>query len=158
MKKIFSNTVLLLAGVFALSSCEKDLDSNPTLVNPTTFTLNTPAVSSNIELENTNSITLTWSQPQFTEPNAPVAANYLVQFSPTGSFNKRFDPNAEENPGADYFQFDKTPERYKQMEIREFRHELGRIRDIANTISANMTRALDTRQKEQAPRSAGEAR
>lgn len=108
MKKIFSNTILLLAGVFALSSCEKDLDSNPSLVNPTTFTLNTPAVSSNIELENTNSITLTWSQPQFTEPNAPVAANYLVQFSPTGSFNKRFDPNAEENPGADYFQFDET--------------------------------------------------
>lgn len=59
---------------------------------------------------------------------------------------------------TDYFQFDKTPERYKQMEIREFRHELGRIRDIANTISANMTRALETRQKEQAPRSAGEAR
>lgn len=63
---------------------------------------------------------------------------------------------------TDSFRFDATPERFKKMEVREFRQELGRIRDVANTISANMTRALEPQQKEQpqtrAPRSAGEAR
>ena len=59
---------------------------------------------------------------------------------------------------TDAFLFEKTPERYKKMEVREFRQELNRIRDIANTISANMNRALEAHQKQQAPRSAGEAR
>lgn len=59
---------------------------------------------------------------------------------------------------TDAFQFENTPERYKKMEVREFRQELNRIRDIANTISANMNRALEVQQKQHAARSAGEAR
>ena len=59
---------------------------------------------------------------------------------------------------TDAFLFDKTPERYKNMEVREFRQELNRIRDIANTISATMNRELQAHQKQQAPRSNGEAR
>ena len=55
-------------------------------------------------------------------------------------------------------QFENTPERYKKMEVRELRQELNRIRDIANTISANMNRALEVQQKQHAARSAGEAR
>ena len=61
---------------------------------------------------------------------------------------------------TDFFRFDNMPERYKQMKPQEFRQELGRIRDIANTISANMTRALEPPQQEQShkPRSGGEER
>lgn len=108
MKKIFSYSMLLLAGAFAMTSCSDDLDSNPTLVNPTEFVLNTPAVTSGIVLENTKTIQLTWSQPQFTEPNAPVVAVYEVQVSPTGSFTKAYDDMAEDNTGADYLVLDET--------------------------------------------------
>ena len=59
---------------------------------------------------------------------------------------------------TDTFLFDHTPERYKNMEPRELRQELNRIRDISNTISANMNRVLEEHKKEHVPRSHDEAR
>lgn len=52
---------------------------------------------------------------------------------------------------TDTYRFDKTPERYAQMSAKEFREELGRIHDVANTISAKMNPVLETRQQEQRP-------
>ena len=52
---------------------------------------------------------------------------------------------------TDTYRFDKTPERYAQMSAKEFREELGRIHNVANTISAKMNPVLESRQQEQRP-------
>ena len=46
MKKIFSMAMLLLVGAFAFTSCEDDNESNPTLVQPSSFVVNNPSVGS----------------------------------------------------------------------------------------------------------------
>lgn len=55
-----------------------------------------------VDLEKSKSVELTWSQPQFTTMNAPVAAKYQVQVSSTGSFTTKYDEEAEDNSSADY--------------------------------------------------------
>ena len=52
---------------------------------------------------------------------------------------------------TDTYRFDKTPERYAQMSAKEFREELGRIHNVANTIFAKMNPVLEARQQEQKP-------
>ena len=110
MKTIFKSTILMAAaGLFVLTSCEDDNESNPTIVQPTTFVLNQPAINGNIDLEKSSTVALTWSQPTpYNDFNAPVVPTYIVEVSPTGSFNKAFDANAEDNTGADFFAMDET--------------------------------------------------
>ena len=109
MKKIYQFTMLLLVGAFALTACDDDNDSNPILTQPTSFVLNNPAITGNVDLQKSQSVTLTWSQPRpYTNFDAPVIPTYTVEISPTGAFNTRFDPNAEDNTGADYFAMEET--------------------------------------------------
>ncbi len=109
MKKIYQFTMLLLVGAFALTACDDDNDSNPILTQPTSFVLNNPAITGNVDLQKSQSVTLTWSQPRpYTNFDAPVIPTYTVEISPTGAFNTRFDPNAEDNTGADFFTLDET--------------------------------------------------
>ncbi len=111
MKKIFSYAMMLVAGSLAFISCDADRDSNPTLVTPAegTFVLNTPVYGTAlVDLATSSSIELSWSQPQFTEPNAPVTAVYEVQLSSSGSFTTAYDANADDNSAADYFVLDET--------------------------------------------------
>ena len=69
----------LIGCAMAFTACSDDLSHNPTLQTPETFTLNTPAYStSNIDLETTDSMRLTWSQPDY---GFPAAAQYEVQVS-----------------------------------------------------------------------------
>lgn len=101
--------MVLFASVVALTSCEKDIDSNPTLVQPASFVLNEVSVGNGaVDLAKSTGIELTWSQPQFTEPNAPVVATYSVDLSATGNFGKKFDDAADDNTGADYITLDET--------------------------------------------------
>ena len=101
--------MILALGFVAFTACEDDNDSNPTIAQPTKFVLNEPAITGNIDLEKTATIALTWSQPTpYTNFNTPVVPTYWVEMSPTGNFTKAFDPNAEDNSGADYFAFDET--------------------------------------------------
>ena len=110
MKTIFKSTILLAAvGLSLFTSCKDDNESNPTLTQPTTFVLNEPAITGNIDLEKTPSVDLTWSQPTpYNNFNTPVVPTYTVQVSPTGSFNNAFDANLEDNSGADFFTLDET--------------------------------------------------
>ena len=118
MKKIYQLSMLLLAGAFALTACTDDNESNPTLTQPTQFVLNNFAVNGNIDLERTSSVALTWSQPTaYNDFNAPVVPTYTVEVSPTGSFNKAFDVNAEDNTGADFFTMDETYTSGKNVEL-----------------------------------------
>ncbi len=119
MKTLFKPTILLAAaGLFLLTSCEDDNESNPTIAQPTTFVLNQPAINGNIVLEKTQAISLTWSQPTpYNNFNAPMVPTYTIQISPSGNFNKAFDPNLEDNTGADFFNIDETFSNGKNAEI-----------------------------------------
>jgi len=109
MNKIFSNIMLFAAGVLSMTSCSDDRDSNPTLLQPTEFKLNAPSVANGtVDLSRTESINLTWSQPQYTADNAPVIATYYVQVSTKGTFEKVYDIAAEDNTGADYVTLEET--------------------------------------------------
>ena len=106
------------AGLFVLTSCEDDNESNPTIAQPTTFVLNQPAVNGNIDLEKSSTVALTWSQPTpYNDFNAPVVPTYTVEVSPTGSFNRAFDVNAEDNTGADFFALEETYSSGKNVEL-----------------------------------------
>lgn len=99
--------MMMVATMVAFTSCDSDRDSNPELLTPTEFTVNNPAVGDAlVDLEKSKSVELTWSQPQFTAMNAPVAAKYQVQVSSTGSFTTKFNEEAEDNSSADYVVLD----------------------------------------------------
>ena len=99
--------MMMVATMVAFTSCDSDRDSNPELLTPTEFTVNNPAVGDAlVDLEKSKSVELTWSQPQFTTMNAPVAASYEVQVSSTGSFTTKYNEEAEDNSSADYVALD----------------------------------------------------
>lgn len=91
----------LLVGIISLfASCSDDNDSNPTLIQPKEFTLNTPAyANATIDLEHSTELGLTWSQPKYTADNAPINATYEVQVSPTNSFTVSTDEAAADESG-----------------------------------------------------------
>ena len=81
--KIFS---LLAAGIalLGMTSCSDDNDSNPVLnTAPTSFVLNTPTMSEQyIELSEDNTVTLSWSQPDYT---FAALATYYIQVGVVGN-------------------------------------------------------------------------
>lgn len=101
--------MLLLCGTLAFTACSDDNESNPTLVQPTEFSLFQPAVgSAAVDLEKSQTVQLTWTIPTFTDFGAPVVPTYVVQVSPTGKFTKEFDRDSKENEGADYISLEQT--------------------------------------------------
>lgn len=89
MKSIIKSSLLLCASVALFSACEKDLDNNPTLQTPKTFTLNTPAYAAQtVDLKVANGLTFSWSQPDY---GFPVSAEYGMQFSTTNKWTKSVD-------------------------------------------------------------------
>ena len=92
MKKSFKNIVLPALALVTLpfmASCSKDIDSNPTLQEPTTFHLNTPALAlgGNVyDLEKGETLNLTTSQPDY---GFPLATTYEVQVSLNKNFSDK---------------------------------------------------------------------
>ena len=105
MKKSFKNIVLPALALVTLpfmTSCSKDIDSNPTLQEPTTFHLNTPALAlgGNVyDLEKGETLNLTTSQPDY---GFPLATTYQVQIS----LNKDFSDKDVE--GVEYTTLEST--------------------------------------------------
>ena len=108
MKKIIKSTLMLLCGVCLFTACSDDLSNNPTLLNPTTFTLNQPAYSaSNIDLAKSSGLNFSWSQPNY--GGFPVAAQYQMQFSMNNSFTTSVAEAQADDTGAtvaDYVMLD----------------------------------------------------
>ncbi len=109
-KLLLGAMLACVAGIF--TACSDDNDSNPTLIQPKEFVLNTPAyVNETVDLEHTTSLALAWSQPQFTVENAPINATYEVQVSLNNSFTvSTVEADADEEGAlvADYAALDKT--------------------------------------------------
>lgn len=74
--KITSMLLVALCGLF-FASCDDDNDSNPTLTQPTAFTLNTPALADQyVELTESGTLAVKWSQPNY---GFPVRTTYKLQ-------------------------------------------------------------------------------
>lgn len=72
-------TLLMVCGLLLMFSCDSDRDSNPTILTPETFVLNTPVYAeSNIDLLTSKGIELTCVQPDYGYTAAVV---YSVQVS-----------------------------------------------------------------------------
>ena len=100
MKNKYMMGALLFGIISLFASCSDDNDSNPTLIQPKEFVLNTPAyANATIDLEKSTGLELTWSQPKYTAENAPVNATYEVQVSPTNSFTVSTDEAAADESG-----------------------------------------------------------
>ena len=102
MKNKYMMGALLFGIISLFASCSDDNDSNPTLIQPKEFALNTPAyanATTTIDLEHSTELGLTWSQPKYTADNAPINATYEVQVSPTNSFTVSTDEAAADESG-----------------------------------------------------------
>ena len=98
MKNIIKSACLLLLSACAFTACEDDNFYNPTVQQPSTFTLNTPVYSSNnIDLAMSQTLDFTWSQPDY---GFPAAAQYQVQVSPNGSFSTSVAQEEADESGA----------------------------------------------------------
>ena len=106
MKNKYMMGALLIGIISLFASCSDDNDSNPTLIQPTEFKLNTPEYANGlIELEKSKELNLTWSQPKYTADNAPLQVTYEIQVSPKNSFTVSTDEAAADESGekvADY--------------------------------------------------------
>lgn len=104
MKNIFKSSLLLLGALVMFTACSDDRDSNPTIKQPSTFVLNTPAyANAGIDLANSQTIPFTWSQPDY--GGFPVAAEYQLEVSTTGNFTISTSQAAADETGetiADY--------------------------------------------------------
>ena len=108
MKNILKSALLLLCSVCIFTACEDDNDSNPTLVMPSTFQLNTPAYSQALtDLATSTTLPFTWSQPNY--GGFPAAAQYQMQFSLKNSFTTSVAEAQTDESGAtvaDYVMLD----------------------------------------------------
>lgn len=89
------NIILIcMLGVLSFVSCNDDRDNNPRHKDPTKFVLNTPKYAEGYyDLKNTESVQLTWSQPDY---GYAAAADYYVQVSTDGKFEgETFDEEGQ---------------------------------------------------------------
>ena len=75
---------MLLSMTLVFTACNDDRDSNPTLVQPATFTLNNP-VNTLVDLAASTGIPFEWSQPDY--GGWPAAVEYQLEVSPTNDEN-----------------------------------------------------------------------
>ena len=112
MKKrlLLGALLALTAGIF--TACKDDKGCNPTLIQPTEFRLNTPEYAKkSVVLKETESLAMSWSQPQYTSDGAPVNATYELQISFKKDFKVSYAEQVADTTGmtvADYIALDKT--------------------------------------------------
>ena len=100
MKTIIKTVLLLLGSISFMTACSDDRDGNPTILHPTTFTLETPSyASSTITLSTTDSLAFSWQQPDF---GYPAKVNYQIQLSFTNKFVTSLKEAATKGGTADY--------------------------------------------------------
>ena len=88
---------MLLSMGLMFTACEDDNDSNPTLVQPTTFALNNP-VNTLVDLAESTGIPFEWSQPDY--GGWPAAVEYQLEVSPTNSWTVSTDQADADETGA----------------------------------------------------------
>lgn len=97
--------MLACVTAFSFTSCKDDNDSNPTISQPESFVLNTPAYAGNVyDLEHSDSLELTYSQPAY---GFTAAVSYYTQVSLTGEWNEAVtDADGNVTEAAKYIELD----------------------------------------------------
>ena len=93
---------MLLSMALVFTACEDDRDSNPTMKQPTGFTLNNP-VNALVDLAESTAIPFAWSQPDY--GGWPAAVQYQLEVSPTNDWNYTVEEDEADESGmtvADY--------------------------------------------------------
>ncbi|MBB1550903.1 MAG: SusE domain-containing protein [Prevotella sp.] len=107
MKNIIKSALLLLCTIGLFTACNDDREHNPTIQQPKTFVLNTPAYATSlVDLATSSSMTFTWSQPAY---GFPAVATYQVQISANNTWTKDIQAgeiDAQKKPVGDYKTFD----------------------------------------------------
>ena len=112
MNKIFTMGLVLFTATSLFTACADDRDSNPTLVQPTEFVLNTPVYANQLlDLRTSKHVSLDWSQPNVTDKGAPLAGVgfYAIQVSKDGKFTASVAEAAADKTGktvADYIELE----------------------------------------------------
>lgn len=112
MNKIFTMGLVLFTATSLFTACADDRDSNPTLVQPTEFVLNTPVYANQLlDLRASKHVSLDWSQPNATDKGAPLAGVgfYAIQVSKDGNFTTSVAQAAADKTGktvADYIELE----------------------------------------------------
>lgn len=97
--------MLFVGSLALLTGCDDDRDSNPTIQQPTTFVLNTPAyAASDIDLKNSTKLRFACSQPDY---GYTAAVTYKLELSLTNSFTVAVD-EAQEGKTPDYVVLDES--------------------------------------------------
>ena len=103
MKKLNILAGLMMLLVMMFTACDDDLSKNPTLQSPSTFKLNTPSyAAANVNLANSDSLSFTWSQPDY---GFPLASEYQVEISTANKWTNSVDAAEADKTGntvADY--------------------------------------------------------
>ena len=111
MRTVIKSVLCVLCSVL-LWACESDRSSNPVLSTPQDFTLNVPSYAKlPVDLASTDSMMLTWSQPQYTSDFAPLPLSYEIQVSLTDKFTTSLDSADNDISGtvkADYAALPRT--------------------------------------------------
>ena len=91
MKHLFKSIIGLACCAFLFAASSDDNDSNPTLLKPTTFTLNqTPYATSVIDLATSTGIPFTWNQPDY---GFPIVTHYQFEVLPSLTVLPSYDGN-----------------------------------------------------------------
>lgn len=102
----------LLTCAVLLAACSDDRFSNPVLSTPQDFTLNTPSYAQlPVDLATTDSMLLTWTQPQYTSEYVPLPLSYEILVSLTDQFTVSLDSADNDISGvlkADYAALPRT--------------------------------------------------
>lgn len=110
MKNIFKSSLLLIGALAMFTACSDDNGSNPTLVEPNSFVLNTPAYAdAGIDLKGSETVNFSWSQPDY---GYPAAVNYSMQVSLDGNFTVSTEEADADESGA-------TVADYANVEIQD---------------------------------------
>mgnify|MGYP000844387816 FL=1 len=107
MKNIIKSALLLLCTIGLFTACNDDMEHNPTIQQPKTFVLNTPAYATSlVDLSTSSSMPFTWSQPAY---GFPAVATYQIQVSANNTWTKDIQAgeiDAQKKPVGDYKTFD----------------------------------------------------
>lgn len=141
---------MLVASAFAMTSCDKDMDSNPTLLQPAELVLNKPELGAPVQLENaTEFTTLTWSQPEWATKTAPVVADYTVEFAfdegftrsfkygePTTEFSKTIDPKELNGLIQNYFGWESESDAPANLSL--FARIIGEVQNAGHDVVSSV--------------------
>ncbi len=97
MKSFKILAAMAIGATTLFTACDDDLDNNPVLQSPSTFTLNTPAYTSSIDLASSSTLEFSWSQPDY---GFPLQAEYQLYASTTNAWTASVDEASADESGA----------------------------------------------------------